>query len=612
MLELAVDVACLGLLLLALWAPADLVLRALGARAPAMAREVPSAVALGMGAWSLLLFTLAACGALTRPVLLALFALGAVWGGARLAGWLMRRRSGGGDDRRPALWWWLALPGLAAGAVALEAASYPTIGWDDATYHLRLPALYLRHGGFVSPRFLLYAHWPQGMEMLYGLGLAVRGPALAKLLHAACGILLAVAAYRLARRAASPLASLGAVLLLAASPLLAEEARFAYVDLAVSLFFLLALGAALRALEGRESSGHLVLAGVFLGLATSTKLTAWMGVAAVCLMVSTVLVRRGEGRRVPAAMTALVLPAIALALPWHVKSWLETGNPVFPLLYGVFGGAGWSADLAARAAAWQRSIGMGRSPADFLLLPFRVFILGSKGYSRFDGALGIYWPGVAVFAAWAGRRQAIPRQAMFAAAALFILWALGPQQVRFLLPALAPCAVAAAVAAGELARRFPRAHADLAFVAAAAALLVIGLAPRLSDAARELRLKFEVADLAARLEPPALAFLETQTPAGARVLFLNNNRVYPLTREAIADSTFEVSQIAEWLRPATTVDEVGELLGREGVTHVLLERVDWGIDWPRPLLQLLEGGGRARQVFATRDGRFVVFELTRR
>jgi hypothetical protein len=612
LLELAVDVACLGLLLLALWAPADLLLRALGTRAPAMAREVPSAVALGMGSWSLVLFALAACGALVRPALLAIFALGAAWGGARLAARLVRWRGEVGDGRRPGTWWWIAAPGLVAGAAALEAASYPTIGWDDATYHLRLPSLYLLRGGFAAPRFSIFAHWPQSMEMLYALALAIRGPALAKLLHAACGLLLTIAAYRLARRAAPPLASLGVVLLLAASPLVAEEARFAYVDLAVSLFFLLALGAVLWALEGLESRRHLVLAGVFLGLATSAKLTAWMGVGALCVLVGSVLLRRGEARRIPAATAAVLVPAIALALPWHVKSWLETGNPVYPLLYGVFGGADWSADLASRAAAWQKGLGMGRSPADFLLLPFRVFFFGGKGYSRFDGALGSYWFAVASFAAWAGRRQAIARQALFAASALFILWALGPQQARFLLPALAPCAVAAAVAAGELVPRFPRARADLIFTACAALLLLIGLAPRLADTARQIRSRIEVTDLAARLEPPALAFLETQTPTEARVLFLNNNRVYPLTREAIADSMFEASQIAEWLRPATTVDEVRELLAREGVTHVLLERVDWGIDWPPALLQLLEDGGRTRQVFATRDGRFAVYELTRR
>jgi hypothetical protein len=60
------------------------------------------------------------------------------------------------------------------------------------------------------------------------------------------------------------------------------------------------------------------------------------------------------------------------------------------------------------------------------------------------------------------------------------------------------------------------------------------------------------------------------------------------------------------------VEETAERLAREGVTHVLLERVDWGIDWPPALLQLLDDGGRARQAFATRDGRFVVYELTRR
>jgi hypothetical protein len=204
------------------------------------------------------------------------------------------------------------------------------------------------------------------------------------------------------------------------------------------------------------------------------------------------------------------------------------------------------------------------------------------------------------------------RRTLFTAAVLFILWALGPQQARFLLPALGPCAVAAAVAAGELAGRHPRARLELAFAAGAAVVLVIGLLPRLADTARELRLRFEVPDLEARLAPPALSFLETQTPAGARVLFLNNNRVYPLARDAIVDSMFEASQIAAWLRPATTVDDVGELLAREGVTHVLLERVDWGIDWPPALRALLDDGGQARQVFTTRDGRFVVYELSRR
>ncbi len=606
------DALWLALLLAALWAAGDLLVRRWGARCPAAARELPATLALGMGLWSLLLFWLAATRLLLRPLLVALVLLAAVWGIWRAVGYLVRYRPAKG------VWTpgvWLAVVPAAIAAIAIfELASFPTHGWDDAVYHLRLPAFYLERQGFASPRFSIFAHWPQGLEMLYALALAARGAALAKLLHGACGALLGIATYRLARRAAPPLGAMGAALLVAASPMVIEEARVAYVDLAVALFFLLAFGALFRAGESAEPRRHLLLAGIFLGLATSVKLTAWVGVLALFALWSVRTARRGAWRREALqAAAALWLPALALALPWHLKAWLETGNPVYPLLYGIFDGADWSAALAARAAAWQRDIGMGRSALDYLLLPLRVFVLGAKGYERFNGALGAHWPAVAAFALWAGWRERLVRWALATSGIYFALWAVGPQQARFLLPLLALVAVAGAAAAADLARR-PRWRRSLvAFGLLAAALAVVHLVGPLQDAWRQLELRRRFgADLESRLVPPAWRFLERQTPPAARVLFLNNNRVYPLTREAVADSAFEASQIAEWLRPLPSAAAVEAALREEGVTHVLVEDVDWGIDWPRPLLDLLADPARSVLVFESPERRYFVYALRAR
>ena len=504
MLAIFIDVFWLLALLLALWAPGELVLRALGARVPESARQFAPTLALGIGAWCLLLFALAALGlfhALLLRVLFGVAALAGVWrAGVRLAA------RGPGAPRPTLTEAALAAVGGLATALVLALAAYPSVGWDDAVYHLRLPAHYLAHGGFDAPRFLFFAHWPQNLELLFGLAMAVRGFVLAKLLHAACGVLLAAATYRLARRVAGPAPAWGAALLVAASPLVLQEARVAYVDLALAFFFVLAFHALLDALDNEAPRRHLALAGVFLGIGAGIKMTAWLGAAVLAGLWMWRGGRRGARVFERARDVAwLVGPAVLLALPWHLRSWSATGNPVYPLLWSVFGGPDWSAELAGRFAAWQRGIGMGRAPADYLLLPWRVFNESGKGYERFDGALGRHWLVVALFAAALGWRSPLARRCLAAAAGLFALWAAGPQQTRFLLPLLpllAAAGAAAAVAAGE---RLRSERLGAGFAAAAALLLLLQLVEPGREAWRQLAARRQHgAELAARLVPPPL------------------------------------------------------------------------------------------------------------
>ena len=86
-------------------------------------------------------------------------------------------------------------------------------------------------------------------------------------------------------------------------------------------------------------------------------------------------------------LAAFTIPISVLLAPWLAKSWVLTGNPVYPLLYDWLGGPDWSAVLASEHRAWMRSMGMGRSALDWVLLLPRVLFLGNTGYEHFDGRL---------------------------------------------------------------------------------------------------------------------------------------------------------------------------------------------------------------------------------
>ena len=107
-----------------------------------------------------------------------------------------------------------------------------------------------------------------------------------------------------------------------------------------------------------------------------------------------------------------------------------------------------------RAPAWQRAIGMGRSPLDLLLLPARVLFLGAEGYEHFDGRLhpllGFCFRSRC--SAFAVRRSRAARSASPGCGSCS--WAATSQQMRFLIPVLPLVALATAVGLHRLSERW--------------------------------------------------------------------------------------------------------------------------------------------------------------
>ncbi|QQR75271.1 MAG: hypothetical protein IPJ17_06755 [Holophagales bacterium] len=599
-----------------------------GRRIPLPAPRAAGQLLLGTLVATALLFGLAAGGTLSRVAVLLLAAVAvASWAACRL--FVRAPISTGSPASAGADRWSLPARAAAVLVAALFAGLFlealnPYPAWDAQVYHLTLPKLWLAAGGFVRVPFNVYSNWPSNFQLLFAAAIAAGDALVATLLHWGAALLLVVLLWHHAesprgelpngeRRVLAGFAGAIAAILLLANDLVLFEARAAYVDLAAALALLVAYLLAEEGLERDGERAHLLAAGAALGYLAGLKTTGALGAVALGGVVAIVELRRAGGGRAMRALAWLALPACALLLPWLVRSAVQTGNPFYPLFWERFGGPEWSSDLATRLAQWQRSIGMGREPLDYFLLPWRVVTQGDAGYDHFDGRLGPLWLALLPLAVGQAHRRRV-RRPLAVAALAFAFWAASAQQLRFLLPALAlaalACGRAVALLLGGIDRRATR-HA------VATLLGLVALAALVPPAARELastptlarRFLADGERVLAMAVPPPFRAIEELTPPDARVALLNTNQTYFCPRTCVADSFFEASQLAAALGSATDAAGARERFAALGVTHLLVDARPRGIEWSPGVVALVADRTRADPLWISPDGRFTLLGL---
>ena len=579
---------------------------------------------LGVGFWIAIAFSLAAVGWL-RPV--ALYGVAASAAGGAL--WARRIRGrgasaiNGGHYRPPLAATWAG----SALVCALLAPFYlltmsPEVSWDADVYHLTLPRLFLEHGGFRPVPMSIYSQWPLGTELLFALAMLVKDFVLAKLVHFCFGVLtifaLALGCHTFHRGASGTMAAL----FFLANPVVLTELHIAYVDLAYAFFFtaafLFALNAA--AAEGDpacDPMGSWLLSGLCCGAVAGLKVTGILAAPAIgVLVIPQLLAAKGNGTlaaKVRRFAACFGVPVLVLWLPWLAKAWFYTGNPIHPLGYALFGGVDWSPTLAIQFARWQESIGMGRGVLDYALLPLRVILQGGADYAHFDGAIGRFWIVLLPLTLVCGWKARLVRSALAVSGVYFVAWAFSSQQMRFLIPILPLLAMAGATTVVDLFERLGASRGQwlrritvLAFGLGIATLYRGTMARGLEVAWRT---EGEVRAQAAAVVPGVFRFIGNTLPRDAVLLFINSNRGFFCPREYRADSFFQASQVADWLRAAGTVVELRALLQEGEITHILFDDRKWGIRYPKVLSELLRNTQQVDRIYESANGRLVLYEL---
>ncbi|MBN1866120.1 glycosyltransferase family 39 protein [Candidatus Sumerlaeota bacterium] len=618
---------------------------------------------LVLGTLGMVVFFVGVCGGLSRPVfigILAALTLGAIWGGMGILPMSGDRDTGGtpvphkehGRDApatlaraTPSAAEWVVLAVCAAlQFVTLLYALTPSTQSDALRYHMSAPQEWLKAGRLVYLPYNAFSNFPSTVEMLFLFGLGLSGDLLAKGFHflffpltTGAVALLTSEAVRCGAGVSGVVPqdsqdseeqeerkehgqdaratilglrpSILAVAVWSTSPIVVPLAGWDYIDLAVLLFGLGIVYYLIRwARSGRAA--HWLLAAAFGGLLCGSKYTGVLTVAlggAILLAFGIVL---REGRGLGAAVwtgirRAVVfgLVAAAIASPWWIKNAVHTGNPVYPMAWGLFGGGEWTEVNTEVYIGKTREKGEGRDLKALIRLPWATAM-----YPRTfeDFAIGpFYWLFTPWILVWGIAGLASPRRRR--ASAMTALWGVffivsifyTYQSNRFFLPVWALGTVAACAAAAWAARLGVR---------TASAILIAFFLPVAYSAADSTRwLFFDTGQFFVRGGIPTSGthwpaytlgymtrdqYLATQIayyPAakyanehlgpGDKVLLVGEHRKMHWRTPVEGNDWYDLPRIQPFLRESGTADEVLDRLREAGFTHLFFNLDEWG--WPR-------------------------------
>lgn len=557
--------------------------------------------AVGAAIWSFVWFLLGLAGLYSRPVAVVALVLGVL---PAIVGLLKFKNAAKANrESQPSEVFDKFVLLLAAAPVLLSliAALAPPTAKDTLLYHFSVPKAFIAQGSSAFIEGNIASYLALGTEMHVVWAMLLGGPVGERAGEAAAGAvvwlffpLLLAALFGFARETGiSRRWSLIAVLMVATVPTAYHVAASAYIDLALALYVLLAAVALTRWWRSLESR-WLILMAIFLGAALASKLTTLFVIAAFALVV--VMRARSEadgaGKAAGFGLAALVLAGV-FASPWYLRTWAETGSPIFPFYMSIWPGeaAGWDVERSNLFQAMNAQYGgYVKTPLDYLAAPWNISITAQPELAtHFDGVLGVAFLLGLPFLAWALWKFEMPAEAKIGsavAAVMFLFWLFSSQQLRYLLPIVPLLAIGIAAAFERLGESVDglKPIGQVSFAAASIAGLLTGTAWFLQKAPLRVALGGEskAEYLTRNLDYyPYYRWLNAESDAGNRVWLINMRRdTYNLERPYFSDYLFEDWTLRRIVWESRSAPELKAKAAAMNVQFVL-SRHDFLFDYDR-------------------------------
>ncbi len=387
-----------------------------------------------------------------------------------------------------------------------------------------------------------------------------------------------------------------AVLMVASVPTVYHVAASAYIDVALALFVTLAIYSLTRWWKTLET-GWLIFVAIFLGAALSGKLTTLVVIAAFALIIL-LRVRKAQesepdwGKIALGGFAALMLAGV-IASPWYLRTWAETGSPVFPFYMSIWQGeaAGWDVERSNLFQAMNSQYGGAvKTPLDYLAAPWNLSVTAQPELAtHFDGVLGVAFliglP-ILIFGLWKFDLPVEVKISAGVAGIMFLFWLFSSQQLRYLLPMLPVIAIAIVVAITRIAEKRTLLYSvsKYAMTFAAVAGLLVSTTWFLQKAPIRVVLGGETGDqyLARNIDYyPYYQWLNTESAADAKVWLINMRRdTYNLDRSYFSDYLFEDWTLKQLVWESRNEQELKAKAAAIGVQYVLT-RHDFLFDYAR-------------------------------
>jgi hypothetical protein len=443
----AVDLTLCLVFALAVWAPlGGWILSKLGGSPFRPALSI--SIAFGMGFWGIWILFLGTAGLLFRGIVIASALTIAI---ACRAHFPVRKPAP--DKRALLLFGVFALAALGHFLVVFTSALAPETSFDALNVHLP----YARDAALAREIRFASNNWSSAMPALplmsYITAFLLSGTTLARFFNALCYFLCGGVVFSFAARWWGNLRGIAAALLFWSCPIAVYEATTAMIDLPLALFSAIAVFSCLEWARSRDRS-WLWISAAGLGLALSCKYHAAFWLLPILLVIARMAAPPQKqifkfqwwqapikGHQVVGLWFGYLALTGIVALPWFVRTWAYTGNPVFPVANSIFKSPWFTPAMEAAANAMYANEGVGRSAGALLRLPFTVTFHPGP----FRGTLGAILSLGTLLAALRCASRTFRKNdrglpvcyGLVFTFFFFSAWALTAQEIRYLLP-LAP------------------------------------------------------------------------------------------------------------------------------------------------------------------------------
>ncbi|MBL8059565.1 MAG: glycosyltransferase family 39 protein [Chthonomonas sp.] len=262
--------------------------------------------------------------------------------------------------------WWAVWALLLAFPLLKAWTPSDMLDWDTIAYHFAVPKMWIEAGKMTHVPFIHQSNFPGIVDNLFLTSVGIES--FAKSFTVFYWIMGGMWVFGVARRYFGETTAPWAALAFLSAPLILWSSGSGYVDVAHGLF------AAMGMLYAAERSYW--LSGFGLGAAMASKYTG-LQVALAAFLVVVFMTTRERQWKVTAKPLALAgALAILIACPWYVRTYANTGNPVFPFFYEQLGGRGWDQWRADIYRNEQQTFGVGRTEGKRDLSAIGSSILG--------------------------------------------------------------------------------------------------------------------------------------------------------------------------------------------------------------------------------------------
>lgn len=462
----------------------------------------------------------------------------------------------------------------------LVMAFTPEIFYDALVYHLGIPNYYLIQGGW-APIEHLTTKFPMSIQMLHLIGLALKDEMVTKLTHVFLMGTLVLGMLGLGLRFKRPLAGILSAVLFCLVPIAQMNVWTSGIELGVSLFgFFSALCFVFEAETKDRTGPWLHLSAVFAGLALASKYTVAYVPAAIglCLLLETL---RDRGSWVDFFSRGVVYCSImtAVVLPWLIRNWFETGNPVFPFLPEFFGGSAlepWRYEIFKR----ENKGVVVHSAADALKWIWSISVK-ERTSLNFQGPMFLAALPLVAGALLEPRPPWIKRSTLYVSLFLAIGAAM-TRTTRYLLPGLAmtACVIGYSFDRFLSDRTLWRRNAALAVLiigsyihlTCACILIDSNYKPREVLAGRESRESYISRYHTGMNTHPSIAmyrYLEQHPPSG-KVLLVGEEKAYPIKVDHSYSGILDRGPLIRVCETSRSPKEAAEKLLGMGITHLMI------------------------------------------